>query len=382
LTDPANDLPLTGITVVSLEQAVAAPLCAGRLCDLGARVIKVERPEGDFARGYDGAVGGHSSYFAWINRGKESIALNLKDPDNQDILDKLIGRADVFVQNLAPGAVERLGFSSERLRARDPRLITCWISGYGPDGPNRDRKAYDLLIQAESGLVAVTGRDGDPYGRVGVSISDVSAGMNASAAILAALFRRERTGQGAHLSTSLFESTADLMSVPFNQAIHGGKPVGRPGLAHPSIAPYGAFTCVDGQVIVLSIQNEREWQRLCREVMRDEALAADPRAASNTLRVANRDLVDGRVQAAFDRMDRATAEAALAAADIAFGLINQVEDLAAHPQLRRWPMPTPTGTTADVIAPPVRAPWDAEMFRPAPAVDQHGAAIRAELERD
>jgi crotonobetainyl-CoA:carnitine CoA-transferase CaiB-like acyl-CoA transferase len=293
--------PLEGVLVVSIEQALAAPLATGRLADAGARVIKVERPEGDFARGYDVAANGVSSYFAWANRGKESVALDLREPADRAIMDRLIADADVFVQNLAVGAVERLGYGAEQLRKQRPELIVCDISGYGPDGPYASMKAYDLLVQAESGLLSVSGPPGE-LGRIGVSIADVGTGTNAALAIMQALFRRERTGEGAHLSTSLFESMADWMTVPLMHHDYGDGAPERVGLAHPSISPYGGFSSASGEVVLISIQSDREWVVLCKEILGRPELGDDPRFATNNARVANRAETDGEVAAAFARL--------------------------------------------------------------------------------
>ncbi len=278
---------LEGITVVALEQAVAAPYASGRLADAGARVIKIEREEGDFARGYDTLVRGESAYFVWLNRGKESIRLDLKNPVDKDLLERMIARADVFIQNLAPGAAARLGFGADALLARYPRLICCSISGYGEEGPYRDQKAYDLLIQAESGLCAINGTEAGAA-RVGVSVCDIAAGMTAFQAILQALFARERTGKGRAIDVSLFHSMTDWMNVPYLQTRYGGRKPARVGLRHPTIAPYGAYDCADGKAVLISVQNEREWRRLCAEVLGHPDLATDPRFVTNSLRVANR----------------------------------------------------------------------------------------------
>lgn len=369
--------PLEGITVVALEQAVAAPYCSSRLADAGARVIKVERPEGDFARGYDRAVAGESSYFVWINRGKESIALDLRHDDDRAQLKALVAGADVFIQNLAPGAAGRLGFGADTLRSEFPRLITCDISGYGESGPLHTLKAYDLLVQAESGLVAVSGAPG-PWGRIGVSVCDITAGMNAVTAIALALLQRERTGTGSAIKVSLFDTAAELMAVPYLQTRYGGKAPERVGLRHPSIAPYGAFTCADGRELVLSIQNEREWAAFCRIVLGDPAVATDPRYTSNSLRTANRVALEAQVQAVFDTLSYSAAIERLNEAQTAFGAINAVSDLIAHPQLRTREMRV-HGDIALVPAPPYLTAWDAPAFRPAPAIDADGAALRAEF---
>ncbi|MDB5687889.1 MAG: carnitine dehydratase, partial [Rhizorhabdus sp.] len=325
---------LEGILVVALEQAVAAPFCTQRLADAGARVIKIERAEGDFARGYDHVVHGESAYFVWLNHGKQSIILDIKRPDDAALLETMLAKADIFVQNLAPGATARAGFGSADLRARHPRLITCDISGYGQDGPARDMKAYDFLIQCEAGLAAVTGTPDGP-GRVGVSVADIGCGMNAHAAILQALYERTVTGKGRGIAVSLFDGLADWMAVPLLHHDYGGKAPARVGLKHPSIAPYGAFACGDRKAVVISIQNEREWKILCMQVLDNPELAADPRFVSNALRVANRSALDGTVGEVFAGLDHEEAVRRLAAAKIAFASVNEVADLSAHGQLRR-----------------------------------------------
>ena len=360
---------MDGITVVALEQAVAAPWCTSRLADAGARVIKIERPEGDFARGYDHAVFGESSYFVWINRGKESVVLDLRQESDKQHLATLLETADVFVQNLAPGAAGRLGFGSQALRLRHPRLITCDISGYGESGPLQHLKAYDLLVQAESGLVAVSGAPG-PWGRIGVSICDISAGMNELIGVQQALLQRERSGHGSGVQVSLFDSAAELMAVPYLQARYGGKAPERVGLKHPSIAPYGAFTCCDGREIVLSIQNEREWAGFCTAVLGDAGMAVDPRFCSNAARIQHRETLDGAVQAVFSGLTYAQAIDRLTEAQTAFGAINSVHDLINHPQLRTKSMRV-NGRLAEIPASPFRTEWDDESFAPAPDVGQH-----------
>ncbi len=362
--------PLDGLLVVALEQAVAAPYCSSRLADAGARVLKIERPDGDFARGYDRAVHGASSYFVWVNRGKESVVLDLRQAADRDRLHRLVAAADVFLQNLAPGAATRLGFGSDALRAAHPRLITCDISGYGEDGPRSRLKAYDLLVQAESGLVAVSGAPG-PWGRIGVSVCDITAGMNAIIGIQQALLQRARTGRGSSVRVSLFGSAAELMAVPYLQARYGGAAPARVGLRHPSIAPYGAFRCADGREVVISIQSEREWHAFCTEALRQPALATDPRFADNPARVAHRDVLEQAVQAVFDGLDFADAEQRLAAAGTAYGAISQVEDLIEHPQLRTRSMPV-GGQRIEMPASPVGTEWDGDAFQPAPALGAHG----------
>jgi crotonobetainyl-CoA:carnitine CoA-transferase CaiB-like acyl-CoA transferase len=296
---------LEGIVVVALEQAVAAPYCTSRLADAGARVIKIERPEGDFARGYDHVARGESAYFVWLNRGKESIVLDLKREGQ--LLERMIAKADVFVQNLAPGAAGRAGFGSEALRSRYPRLITCDISGYGEDGPYRDMKAYDLLVQCETGLASITGAPERP-GRVGVSVADIACGMYAHAAILQALFERERTGKGNGVAVSLFDAIADWMTVPLLHHDYGGRAPERVGLNHPSIAPYGVYKTGDGGEVVISIQNEREWVILCTEVFGKPEMAVDARFNSNPARVANRPALDEIIASVFARRCRRAAQ--------------------------------------------------------------------------
>jgi crotonobetainyl-CoA:carnitine CoA-transferase CaiB-like acyl-CoA transferase len=368
---------LQGLLVVALEQAVAAPYCSSRLADAGARVIKVERPEGDFARGYDRAVHGEASYWVWINRGKESVALDLKAAPDLALLQRMLARADVFIQNLAPGAAERLGVGSAALRERHPRLITCDISGYGDDGRLYGMKAYDLLVQAESGLVSVSGAPGD-WGRIGVSVCDINAGLNALVGIQQALLLRERTGRGSAVKVSLFGSAAELMSVPYLQARYGGKAPERVGLKHPSIAPYGAFTCADGRDIVISIQNEREWADFCRIVLQRPELVRDPRCAGNAARVTHREFVDAAVGEVFGALPSAALIDRLTEAQTAYGSVNSVHDLIDHPQLRTRRMQV-RGRTVDVPALPWGTEWDEGAFAEAPALDAHGAALRAEF---
>jgi itaconate CoA-transferase len=371
-------LPLDGLLVVALEQAVAAPMCTCRLADAGARVIKIERPEGDFARGYDNLARGESAYFVWLNRGKESVVLDLAVSTDRGLLEALLARADVFVQNLKPGAVAKLGFAIERLRRTYPRLIVCSVSGYGESGPYAQRKAYDLLIQAESGLASVTGGPEAPA-RVGVSVVDIATGMNAYEAILEALLARVRTGEGAALSLSMFDAMADWMTVPLLQT-EGGKPPQRLGLAHPTIAPYGVFKSRDGADILISIQSDREWRVLAVEVLGDEALAADPDFATNVARVKRRRETDARVQAVFGAHDVDQLAKMLAAADIAFARVNDTALLATHPHLQRLTIATPSGPVS-YPAPP--RDHTSRQYGPVPALGEHTAAVRAEfLEHD
>jgi crotonobetainyl-CoA:carnitine CoA-transferase CaiB-like acyl-CoA transferase len=340
---------LQGLLVISLEQAVAAPYAAGRLADAGARVIKVERPEGDFARGYDADAKGQSSYFVWLNRGKESVALNLKQADDLQILKNMISKADIFIQNLMPGALERLGLSSTELRAADPGLITCDISGYGSNGPFQQMKAYDFLVQAEVGLAEITGAPEQP-GRVGVSICDIAAGMTAHQAILQALYARSRTGKGRGIEVSLFHALADWMNVPYIQSQYGGRDIRRPGLHHPTIAPYGAYRCGDGRQLLLSIQNEREWQRLCSDVLQQPDLPENPKFSSNVKRVENRAALDDILNAVFAAHSIDQLAVMLQTAQIAFGRLNTMDDFAAHPQNRFVTVRT-TGGELQILAP-------------------------------
>jgi itaconate CoA-transferase len=369
-------LPLEGLLVVSLEQAVAAPTCTCRMADAGARVIKIERPEGDFARGYDTLVHGESAYFVWLNRGKQSVVLDLTNDEDKALLETMLAKADVFVQNLKPGTVAKLGFAIERLRKDYPKLICCSISGYGESGPYAQRKAYDLLIQADSGLSSVTGGPEAPA-RVGVSVVDVATGMNAYEAVLEALILRGRTGEGSAVSVSLFDAMADWMTVPLLHT-EGGKPPQRIGLAHPSISPYGVFKSRDGADILISIQNDREWRVLAEKVMGDAALAADPGFATLIQRTNRRAETDGRVQAAFGSMDVAELEKKLAAADIAYARVNDTSLLAKHPHLRRITVDTPTGPASLPAPAPVRS-GEPRRYGPVPALGEHTEMIRKEF---
>jgi itaconate CoA-transferase len=368
-------LPLAGVLVVSLEQAVAAPMCSCRLADAGARVIKIERPEGDFARGYDNLVHGECSYFIWLNRGKESIVLDLATDADKALLSAMLARADIFVQNLKPGAVGKLGFAMTDLRRKHPRLICCSISGFGESGPLATRKAYDMLIQAESGLASITGTVAPS--RVGVSVVDIAAGMNAYEAILEALIARERTGKGATLSISMFDAMADWMTVPLLQQ-EAGAPPRRIGLAHTSISPYGAFRSRDGVDILISIQSDREWRVLAEKVLGDAALAADPNFATNVERVKRRPETDGTVAKIFAAQDADALKQKLATADIAFARVNSPADLAHHPHLRRITVGTPSGPVS-YPAPPRSDTGTTERYSPVPALGQHTEKIRAEF---
>ena len=370
------NLPLDNLLVVALEQAVAAPMCTCRLADAGARVIKVERPEGDFARGYDSVVHGESAYFVWLNRGKESVVLDLARTEDKALLGAMVAKADVFVQNLKPGAVAKLGFPIGKLRKENPRLIVCSVSGYGEDGPFAGRKAYDLLVQAESGLSSVTGGPEAPS-RVGVSVCDIAAGMNAYEAILEAVIAREKTGAGAEISISMFDAMADWMTVPLLQ-YEGGMPPKRMGLAHTSISPYGAFKTRDGVDILISIQNDREWRVLAERVMGDAALAADLKFATNVERVKRRSETDGKVAKAFGAVDAATLIARLTEADIAFARVNEPKDLTQHPHLRRIAVETPSGPV-HYPAPAAQRAGAARRYGAVPALGANTEKIRAEF---
>ncbi len=334
-------LPLEGLTVIAVEQAVAAPFCSSRLADAGAHVIKVERPEGDFARGYDAAAKGQSSYFVWLNRGKDSVVVDLATKEGRQALEELIAGADVLLQNLKPGSMDKLGFSLERLKKDHPALICCTITGYGDDGPYAQRKAYDLLIQAESGLASITGGPDGPS-RVGLSIVDVATGATAHASILEALIARGRSGKGADIRISMFDVMADWLTVPLLNS-EAGNPPKRMGLAHPSIAPYGVFRSKDGRDILISIQSEREWKKLCTDVLDQPDLPNDPRFASMVERVRNRDLTDKTVGDIFATLSREELLKRLANADIAFAEVNTMADLTIHPHLRRIEVNTPKG---------------------------------------
>jgi itaconate CoA-transferase len=368
--------PLAGLLVVSLEQAVAAPLCSRNLADAGARVIKIERPEGDFARGYDALAKGQSSYFVWLNRGKESLVLDLAMPEDKALLERMLTKADIFIQNLKPGAVAKLGFAVGRLRHDYPRLIVCSVSGYGDSGPYAQRKAYDMLIQAEAGVASVTGGPEAPA-RVGVSVCDIAAGMNAYEAILEALIARGRTGEGAAISVSMFDGMAEWMTTPLLQ-YEGGSPPKRIGLAHTSISPYGVFKTKDGADVLISIQSDREWRVLAEKVIENKALAADPNFATNIERVKRRAETDGYVAAAFGALNVNALTERLAAADIAFGRVNGPEELSRHPHLRRITVGSANGPLS---YPAPAAQWAGEprKYGPVPRIGEHGDRIRAEF---
>ena len=368
---------LDGLLVISLEQAVAAPYAASRLADAGARVIKVERPEGDFARGYDADANGHSSYFVWLNRGKESVALDLKQPDDLQIFKQMLSKADVFIQNLMPGALDRLGVSMADLRQADPRLITCDISGYGASGPFAPMKAYDFLVQAEVGLAQITGAPEEP-GRVGVSICDIAAGMTAHAAILQALVARAKTGEGRAIEVSLFHALADWMNVPYLQHHYGGREIRRPGLHHPTIAPYGAYRCGDDRMLLISIQNEREWLRLCSDVLNQPDLPQNPKFDSNVHRVENRASLDAIMNGVFSQYSIDKIADKLQAAQIAFGRLNDMDVFTNHPQNRFVSVRTSAGDV-QLLSPGAIVNGVLPALGEVPDLGQHSAAIRAEF---
>jgi crotonobetainyl-CoA:carnitine CoA-transferase CaiB-like acyl-CoA transferase len=375
-------LPLTGVTVVALEQAVAAPLATRQLADMGARVIKVERPgSGDFARGYDHSVRGQSSHFVWLNRSKESLSLNLNHPSAAAILERLLAEADIFVQNLAPGAAARLGLDAGRLRTRNERLIVCNISGYGQEGPYRDKKAYDLLVQCETGLVSTTGTADTPC-KVGIAVADIAAGMYAFSGLLAALLHRERGGPAQVIDISLFDALAEWMAYPAYFTAYGGSPPPRTAASHATIMPYGPFTCGDGATVLLGIQNEREWRRFCEQVLGQPALAEDDRFASNADRVRHREALRAIIEAVFDATTGYEVVARLDAAQIASANLNSMAEFLEHPQLLqrgRWTEVGSPGGTIRALYPPWAAAGDEVRMDPIPDVGEHSAAILREL---
>jgi crotonobetainyl-CoA:carnitine CoA-transferase CaiB-like acyl-CoA transferase len=370
-------LALDNILVVSLEQAVAAPFCSSRLADAGARVIKVERDGGDFARAYDKAVHGESGYFVWLNRGKESLVLDIKNPGDAALLERILAKSDVLIQNLAPGAAARAGFGADRLRKAYPRLITCDISGYGEEGAYSQMKAYDMLVQAESGMCSITGSPEQP-GRIGVSACDVACGMYSYMAILEAIIARERTGEGSAIRTSMFDCMADWMTVPLLLHDYAGRGPKRTGLSHPMIQPYGAYQTRGGRPILIAIQNEREFVRFCDRVLEQPALKSDPRFSSNPARVKNLDALRELIDSVFIQFDREDLIERLRKSQIAFGEINDVAALSRHPALRRIEVDAPTGPVR-LVAPPARIDADSPSLRPVPALGAHSEAIRAEF---
>ncbi len=371
----SQPLPLTGITVVAVEQAVAAPFATRQLADLGARVIKVERIDGgDFARGYDTAAAGLASHFVWCNRGKESLALDLKDPRGLDVVRRLVGEADVFVQNLAQGAAARLGLDAATLCAAHPRLIAVDISGYGAGGPYADKRAYDMLVQCEAGLVSVTGTPEQPV-KAGIPAADIAAAMYAFSGVLAALVRRGVTGRGGPVEVSMLESLAEWMGHPLHHAMHGGNPPARTGLAHSVIAPYDAYPTADGGRVLLSVQNDREWRRLAEQVLQRPELGTDPAYATNAARVANRERTDEFVAKALGALDADEALARLEGAGIACARLRDLHEVADHPQLaarKRWrEVGSPVGPLKALL-PPITLP-DGETARmgDVPALGEH-----------
>lgn len=382
--DASRPRPLDGITVVSLEHAVAAPFCSRQLADLGARVIKVERPGvGDFARAYDTRVRGQSSHFVWINRSKESLALNLKHPEGRAVLDELLAGADVLLQNLAPGAAARLGLSFEALHPQLPRLVVCDISGYGADGPYRDKKAYDLLIQGEAGFLSVTGTP-EAASKAGISVADIAAGMYAYSSILSALLLRGKTGEGSHVDVSMLEALAEWMGFPLYYAFDGAPPPPRAGASHASIYPYGPFPVGDGGTVLLGVQNEREWRVFCRDVLADAALADDMRFDTGARRNANRQALEAIVVAAFAGLTTPEVERRLDGAKIANARVNDMAGLWAHPQLQardRWrQVASPAGRVPALLPPGRNDAFDCRMDA-VPRLGQHTEAILRELGR-
>jgi itaconate CoA-transferase len=377
-------LPLDGVMVVALEQAVAVPFATRHLADLGARVIKVERPrDGDFARDYDRTVHGQASHFIWLNRGKESIELDIKSSAGQAVLAALLARADVFVQNLAPGAADRLGLGPELLRARHPRLICCSVSGYGPEGPYRHKKAYDLLVQCEAGLLAITGTPEEPV-KAGISVADIAAGMYAYAGVLTALYERERTGLGTSVEVALLDALGEWMSQPFYYHVYGGQPVRRSGARHASISPYGPYAVPGGQVF-LGLQNDREWKVLCERILHRPDLITDGRFRTNPDRVTNDHLLTPIIEGALATLPAGRLAEMLDEAGIANARLRTPQEFAAHPQLRardRWREVDTPGGPVRALLPPVTVPGREAAMGPVPALGQHTAAILAELGLD
>ena len=378
--------PLEGHLVVSLEQAVAAPFATRQLADLGARVIKVERPDGgDFARRYDESVHGEASYFVWLNRSKESITLDVKSPEGRAVFDRLLADADVFIQNLAPGAARRLGLSADRLRSQRSELIVCNISGYGSDGAWSDRKAYDMLIQAEVGFMSLTGTPDTPS-RAGISIADIAAGMYAFSGVLTALYERRRTGEGAEHDVSLFDSLAEWMGAPAYYSLNSGRVPDRVGGHHATIAPYGLHSSVDGIPLVIAVQNEREWAAFCRQVLDQPALISDARFATNTSRVAHRAELDALVDARFGELTAVAVERLLTDANVAYARVRPVTDLGNHPALAdrdRWRQIQTPGGPIDALLPPIQSTGDVDVrMGPVPSLGEHTTSILASLGYD
>jgi formyl-CoA transferase len=374
--------PLEGVLVVSIEQAVAAPFATRHLADLGARVLKIERPKvGDFARGYDRTVHGQSSYFVWLNRSKESITLDFKSPQGREVLAHLIARADVFVSNLAPGAVDRVGLDATSLRAENDRLITCLISGYGTTGAWASRKAYDMLVQAEAGLMSATGST-DAVARAGISVADIAAGTYAFSGVLTALLQRATTGRGAAVEVSLFEALAEWMGSPLYYAAYGDAPPVRAGAEHATIAPYGPFAAGDGVETVIAIQNEREWVRFCRDVLSDGSLAEDPRFTTNSDRVANRIALNARITDLLASYDTPRLTETLDRFGIANGRVNTLDDLVSHDVLSsrdRWVDIETPGGPVSALRPPVDLDGADPVMGPVPGLGEHTESVLAEF---
>ena len=374
--------PLDGITVVALEQVIAGPFATRQLAELGARVIKIERPgTGDAARSYDHTVHGQSSHFVWTNRSKESLTLDVKHPAAKPILGKLIARADVFLQNLAPGAADRLGLGAKALRERQPKLVWCGISGYGPTGPYAEKKAYDLLVQCEAGVLSVTGTAEAPS-KAGIPVADIAAGMYAFSSILAALLRRERSGEGATLDITMFEALGEWMGFPAYFTAYGGSAPPRSGAHHATIAPYGPFAAGDGGNVFLSVQNEREFGRFCATVLGNAALASDPRFASGPARLANRDALHAEIERAFSGLSAAQVIERLQAAEIANARLNTMDEFWRHPQLdarSRWARVGSPGGTIDALKPPFNLSGFEPRMAAVPALGEHTRPVLAEL---
>jgi itaconate CoA-transferase len=375
-------LPLSGVTVLALEQAVAGPLCTRHLGDMGARVIKVERPGGgDFARNYDTSVHGLSSYFVWLNRGKDSVALDLKHPDAAEILRQLVSAADVVVQNLAPGAVDRLGVGPAAVLSDDPRMIYCSISGYGAGGPYEHRKAFDLLLQGETGVIATTG-NGDDLAKLGISVGDIGAGVYGAMATIAALYERDRTGRGQHVQSSLFDALSEWMGYPLYYTMHGGQPPARAGVRHATVIPYGAYRCGDGDQVLLAVQTDTQWRAFCTDVCERAEWVDDPRFATVPDRRRNRDELEGMIEEAFTARTRAQVNERLKRADIPYGDLNTIEQFSHHPQLDardRWrDVETPGGPMRALI-PPFGLDNREPPMGPVPAVGEHTDSVLADL---
>ena len=371
--------PLDGMLVVALEQAVAAPYCTSRLADAGARVIKIERAEGDFARGYDNQVMGQSAYFVWLNRGKESLVLDIKQAEDAELLENILSKADIFVQNLAPGAAERAGFGSETLRKRYPKLITVDISGYGEEGEYADMKAYDFLVQGESGLISVTGSP-DAMGRVGASVCDIAAGMYSKIAVLEAIIKRYKTGEGSTIKTSMFGGMVEWLSPWLLHQAYGELSEQRIGLHHPAIAPYGAYECANGEQILIAVQNQREWRRLCDEVLKMPDLADDSKVCDNVARLSNRSFLDEKIKSVLSKISRDEVKKLLDNAKIAFGAVNTIEDVSNHPALRLIKTRTVQGEI-NVMAPPAQIIEDEDKVLAVPSIGQHTDSIRVEFSK-